>query len=181
MARMARGSITTVSQYLSSLPPERREVVAAVRKVLRSRISKGFQETINWGMICYEIPLEKYPDTYNRQPLMFAALAAQKNHYGLYLMCVYPGGQELEALQRAFARAGRKLDMGKSCVRFKRLEDIPLDDIGEIVGSLSPGQFIARYEAIRDRPQAAATKKPSAKAKSSAARKGPRAAAKAKK
>src|SRR6185369_13191065 len=97
---------------------DRRAVVAAVRKIILKNLPKGFQETINWGMISYEVPLERCPETYNGQPLSYAALAAQKNYYGLYLMPVY-GNKKLETFLRdAFKKAGKKLDMGKACVRF---------------------------------------------------------------
>jgi hypothetical protein len=100
-------------------------------------------------MISFEIPLEAYPRTYNGQPLSYAALAAQKNHYALYLMAVYgdPAGEA--QLREAFAQAGKKLDMGKSCVRFRKLEDVPLDVIGEIIASTPPDELIATYERSR--------------------------------
>jgi hypothetical protein len=148
---MARSSAATVEEYLEELPEERRAVVAAVREAILRGLPGGYSETMNWGMISYEVPLERYPDTYNGQPLSLAALAAQKNHYALYLMCVY-GDPEMERrLRDGFQAAGKKLDMGKSCVRFRRLEDLPLDVIEEIVAATPPEAFIARYEANRRR------------------------------
>ena len=112
-------------------------------------LPRGYRESMNWGMVCYEVPLEKYPDTYNGQPLGYAALAAQKNYIALHLMCAYQDSELEKKLREGFARAGKKLDMGKSCIRFKKLEDLPLDVIGELVATLTPEQFIARYEAAR--------------------------------
>lgn len=148
---MAKSAAATVDQYLAELPAERREIVAAVREMILRHLPVGYQETINWGMISYEIPLAQYPTTYNGQPLGYLALAAQKNYYALYLLRVN-GDAELEGrLKEAFSRAGKKLDMGKACLRFRKLTDVPWDAIGEIVASTSPAQYIAHYEAARQR------------------------------
>ncbi|HEY0140599.1 MAG TPA: DUF1801 domain-containing protein [Thermoanaerobaculia bacterium] len=141
---------TTVDAYLAELPEERRQVVAAVRDLIIRNLPKGYRETISSGMISYCVPLDDYPDTYNKQPLCYAALAAQKNYYALYLMSCYSGDQE-QALRDGFAKAGKKLDMGKSCVRFKKLEDLPLDVIGKVIGSTPPQEFTQQYEASRAR------------------------------
>ncbi len=146
---MVRSEATTVRDYLAALPPERREVIAAVREVVVRNLPDGYREAMNWGMISYEIPLERYPETYNGQPLGYAALAAQKNHYALYLYCAYTDPEEEERLREGFQRAGKRLDMGKSCVRFKRLDDLPLEVIGAAVASTPPEAFIARYEEAR--------------------------------
>ena len=146
---MVQSKATTVEQYLEELPPERREVVSEVRKTILENLPEGYAESMNWGMISYEIPLEDYPDTYNGQPLGYLALAAQKRYYSLYMMGVY-GDQEQEAkLNEGFKEAGKKLDMGKSCVRFRKLEDVPLDVIGELVASTPPQAMIAQYEKSR--------------------------------
>jgi hypothetical protein len=146
---MAKSGATTVEGYLQELPEERREVVSAVRGVVLSHLPAGYQETMSWGMISYELPLERYPDTYNGQPLAFAALAAQKNHYSLYLNCVYQDPEGESRLREEFRKAGKKLDMGKSCVRFKKLDDLPLDVIGRVIAGTPPEEFIAGYEAAR--------------------------------
>jgi uncharacterized protein YdhG (YjbR/CyaY superfamily) len=148
---MARSAATTVADYLAALPAERREVITEVRKVIRRNLPKGYQEVMNWGAITYELPLERYPDTYNGQPLCYAALAAQKNHFALYLMTVY-GDKKLEQeLRDAFEQAGKKLDMGKSCVRFKSVDQLPLDAIGRIIAAVPPDKYIAVYEKSRRR------------------------------
>ncbi len=146
---MPRSSATTVKEYLDELSADRRSVVSAVRKVILRHLPKGYRESMNWGMISYEVPLERYPNTYNGQPLSYAALAAQKNYFALYLMCVYQDPNQEAWLKKAFKKAGKKLDMGKSCVRFRKVEDLPLHVIGKIVASTTPEEFIARYEASR--------------------------------
>jgi len=104
---------------------------------------------MNWGMISYEIPLERYPNTYNGQPLSYVALAAQKSYYALYLTSAYPDSEQGKQLVEAFKRAGKKLDMGKSCLRFKTLDDLPLDAIARVVASMPPEKWIAQFEAAR--------------------------------
>ena len=146
---MVSSSATSVEEYLNELPEDRRQVISAVREVILRNLPEGYQEAMNWGMISYEIPLERYPETYNSQPLSYLALAAQKRHYALYLMCVYGNEKQENWLRNEFQRAGKRLDMGKSCVRFRKLEDLPLAAIGQVVASLSPTEFIARYEASR--------------------------------
>ncbi len=146
---MASSSAATVEEYLGELPSERREVVSAVRDVVLRNLPEGYRESMGFGMIGWGIPLERYPDTYNKQPLGYAALAAQKNHYALYLSCVYQDPQAEAAFRQAFAEAGKKLDMGKSCVRFRRLEDLPLDVIGRTIAATPPEELIRQYEASR--------------------------------
>jgi uncharacterized protein YdhG (YjbR/CyaY superfamily) len=146
---MARSNAATVEQYLAELPPERREVVSTMRDLVRRNLPKGYAETMNWGMISYEIPLERYPNTYNRQPLSYVALAAQKNYYALYLTSAYQDSEQGKQLAEAFKRAGKKLDMGKSCLRFKTLDDLPLDVIARVVASTPPEKWIAQFEAAR--------------------------------
>ena len=146
---MARSEATKVEDYIAELPPERSEVVAAVRRVIRKHLPKGYVETMNWGMIAYEVPLSRYPDTYNGQPLMYLALAAQKNNYALYLTCVNSDKARESELRQAFLDAGKKQDMGKSCVHFRKIDDLPLPAIGRIIASTPVDAFIARYEASR--------------------------------
>jgi hypothetical protein len=144
---MVSSKAATVDDYLAELPPERRSIVASVRDLVRRNLPEGYQETMNWGMISYEIPLERYPDTHNKQPLSYAALAAQKNFYTLYLNNVYQDAGRKKWLEREFKKAGKKLDMGKSCLHFKQLEDLPLDVIARVIASTPPQQFIEQYAA----------------------------------
>jgi hypothetical protein len=146
---MVSSKAKSVADYLKELPPERRRIIAAVRSVIRKNLPRGYREVMGWGMISYGIPLARYPDTYNGQPLCYAALAAQKNHYAVYLMSVYGGTAEENRLRQDFDKAGKKLDMGKCCVRFKHLEDVSLPAIGRAVRSTSVEEFIRRYEAAR--------------------------------
>lgn len=139
----------TVEEYLAQLPPERRAVVAAVRRLVLEHLPAGYVESIDWGMICWGIPLARYPETYNGRPLGYVALAAQKSHCSLHLLSVYADSKQERELRAAFARAGKRLDMGRSCVRFRRLEDLELDAIGRIIASTPPEAWIARYEASR--------------------------------
>ena len=149
---MKAKSASTVEEYLAELPEERREVVSRVRKVVLKNLPKGYRESVSWGMISYEIPLEKYPDTYNKKPLCYVALAAQKNYYALYLMGAYAKPGQAEALAAAFAKAGKKLDMGKSCLRFKKVEDLPLDAIGKIIAGVPPDEMIQYARTARAKP-----------------------------
>lgn len=146
---MARSSAATVEEYLAELPAERREVVAAVRDVIRRNLPAGYDEQIRSGLISYEIPLSRHPKTYNGQPLMYAALAAQKNYYAVYLMSVYATTAEPAWFATEYAKTGKKLDMGKSCVRFKTLDDLPLELIGRVIAATPPEKFIALVETSR--------------------------------
>jgi hypothetical protein len=146
---MVKSNAATVQEYLEQLPPERRTVIEAVRTVLLQHLPAGYREAMNWGVINYEIPLEDFPDTYNGQPLTYVALAAQKNHFALYLMCAYGDGKHATWLADQFKKAGKKLDMGKSCLRFKKLDDLPLEVIGQLVARVTPEKYIAFYKASR--------------------------------
>jgi uncharacterized protein YdhG (YjbR/CyaY superfamily) len=141
-----RSEATTVEQYLSELPADRREAIEAVRSVILENLPDGYEEVMNWGMIAYEVPLEVYPDTYNNQPLAFAALASQKNHMAVYLTGIYISDEAREEFEAAYRATGKRFDAGKSCVRFRKLDDLPLDLIGETVASLPMEQLIARVE-----------------------------------
>jgi hypothetical protein len=146
---MAASAATTVDEYLAELPPGRADVVRTVRDVILGHLPAGFAETMDWGMISYEIPLERYPDTYNGRPLQALGLAAQARHYALYLNTVYTSPALQQGLRDSYALAGRRLDMGKSCLRFKGFADIDLDVIGELVAAVGTDDFIATYEAGR--------------------------------
>ena len=146
---MASSTAATPEQYLAELPGERSAVVAVVRDVIREHLPDGYEEAMRWGMLCYEIPLARYADTYNGQPLGYVGLAAQKHYYALYLMFEHADPGAEERLRAGFAAAGKKLDLGKSCLRFRNLDDLPLDVIAEAVAAVTPEAYIARYEASR--------------------------------
>ena len=144
-----RSDAGTVEEYLESLQPQRRDVVSAVRDVINEALPPGYVEGIAFGMIGWSVPLERFPDTYNGQPLSYVALAAQKRYYSLYLNAVYTGSAEEDEFRRRWEATGRKLDMGKSCVRFKRLDDLDLDLVSEVVASTSTDAFIQQYKQTR--------------------------------
>lgn len=142
----------TVKEYMDSLPPDRKKAIAAVRKVLLANLPQGYKEVMAYGMIGYVVPLKRYPQGYGedkKTPLPYAGLASQKNHMSLYLMCTY-GNKDLDKwFRKAYAASGKKLDMGKGCVRFKKLEDLPLDVVGKVIAKVSVDAFIATYRRAR--------------------------------
>lgn len=146
---MASSKASTVARYLAELPPERRAEIAKVRAVVRKHLPAGYREVMNWGMIAYEVPLSRHPDTYNGQPLCYAGLAAQKRYSALYLTGVYTDPALAAMLKEGFRKAGKKPDMGKCCIRFQRAEDLPLAVIGRIVAKTSVAKFIAAHESRR--------------------------------
>ena len=162
---MTRSDAATPAQYLAELPADRRAVVARVRDLVNAHLPAGYEESVGWGMICWGIPLARYPDTYNGQPLGYVALAAQKHYYALYLTCLYMDAEQTDRFARAFAAAGKKLDMGKSCLRFRDIGDLPLDVIGETIARTTPDEYIRMYEHARAGTATArkATKQPASK------------------
>jgi hypothetical protein len=148
-----QSNATTVEEYLAGLPENRRHAIGAVRDVINAHLPAGYAESIAFGMIGWGIPLEDYPDTYNGKPLAYAALASQKNHLSVYLMGLYSDGPEESWFRQQYAERGLRLDMGKSCVRFKRLDQVPLDVLGGAIERIPVGEFIARYEAARATPR----------------------------
>jgi hypothetical protein len=154
---MPQKEAATPAAYLASVEPTQRKQLETVRRVIKRSLPKGYREGMNWGAIVYEVPLSSYPDTYNGRPLCYVALAAQKGYCSLYLMGVYGSRSLKEELQNGFRSAGKKLKMGKSCVRFRAADELPLDVIGGIVAKVPVDEFIARAEDARS-----ARKKPRA-------------------
>lgn len=144
-----RSEANTVKQYLVELPEERRSTVEAARKVILDHLPAGYEEVMNWGMITYQVPLDSYPDTYNGKPLMYAALASQKNYISLYLTGVYLDETARKSFIEQYRLTGKKLDMAKSCVRFRKLEDLPLPLIGEAIAAYDVASFVSRVESAR--------------------------------
>jgi hypothetical protein len=136
----------TVESYLAALPDDRRDAIAAVRKVVLDHLPEGFEEVMQYGMISYVVPFERFRDTYNGSPLTVASLASQKRHMALYLMGVYGEDGAQEWLRERWAATGKKLDLGKSCLRFKRLDDLALDVVGEAIARTSVADLIAAHE-----------------------------------
>jgi hypothetical protein len=146
---VAASKATTVSQYLSELPDDRRVEIEKVRDLVNDALHAGYREGLSYGMIGWVIPLEDYPATYNKQPLAYAGLAAQKNYNSLYLNCLYASPERTQRLKAAAAAAGKKLDMGKSCIRFKKADDLALEAIREEIASTTPEEYIRIYQEAR--------------------------------
>jgi len=165
----------TVEEYLADLPADRRQALEVLRKVFRDNLDPRIEEGMQYGMIGYYVPHSIFPAGYHcdpKQPLPFACLASQKNHMSLYSMHLYGEPRLLAWFQEAWAATGRKLDMGKSCIRFKRLEDLALDVVAELLRRSSLPEYLAAYEASRDGSS-------SSPRKSAMAAKGPKKSAKA--
>jgi len=146
---LMRSSASTVEEYLGELSEERRAAIGAVRQVILKNLPEGYEEVMSWGMITYQVPLETYPDTYNKKPLMYAALAAQKNHMAVYLTAIYMNEKASREFETAYRATGKQYDVGKSCVRFKELADLPLELIGESIASLQVSEFVDRVNDAR--------------------------------
>ncbi len=144
---MVSSKAETVEEYLGELTDDRRDAIAEVRETILANLPDGYVEAMSWGMISYEVPLETHPDTYNNKPLMYAALASQKNHMAVYLTTVYGDDDTKDWFAERYRATGKRLDMGKSCVRFKKLDQLPLDLIGEVIAKTPVDEFIATVEA----------------------------------
>ena len=144
-----RSAARTVREYLAGLPADRRTAISAVRKVIRDNLPDGYSEAMNWGMITYhQVPLATCPDTYNGQPLMYAALASQKNHMAVYLTGIYTSEGSRAAFEAAYRATGKRFDVGQSCVRFRTLADLPLPLIGETIASLPAAALVERVRQV---------------------------------
>lgn len=142
---------TTVEQYLAELPEDRRHAISAVREVILKNLPKGYEEGMQYGMIAYYVPHSIYPKGYHcdpKQPLTYAALASQKNYMSIYLMCEYGHTDNREKFVEAYKASGKKLDMGKSCVRFKKLDDLPLEVIGDAIGRVPVDTYVSMVESV---------------------------------
>lgn len=140
----------TVARYLAELPLDRRASVQAVRKVILKNLPRGYEEGMQYGMISYYVPHTIYPDGYHcdsKQPLPFVSLASQKNHLSLYMMCIYGESDHAAWFHAELAKTGEKLDMGKACIRFKKVDDLPLDLIGRAIKRIPVKTYIDWYEA----------------------------------
>lgn len=147
----AKRSSSAVTTFLSRLPAERRREVARVRDVVRRHLPSGYEEVISKNMLVYQVPLERYSDTYNGHPLWYVALASEKTYLSLHLMPVYGDTAQAQRLKDRFEAAGKKLDMGKACIHFRTADDLALDVIGEIVASTSLDRWVQIAQAARRR------------------------------
>lgn len=142
----------TVSEYLSELPPDRADAVRRVRAVIKKNLPKGYEETMQYGMISYVVPLSVYPAGYLGKkdvPLPYVSLASQKNHMAVYLLNIYASPESEKWFFEAYKKSGKKMDVGKSCVRFKKLDDLPLDVIGKAVAKTPVKDWISLHEQNR--------------------------------
>ncbi|HUE79706.1 MAG TPA: DUF1801 domain-containing protein [Sphingomicrobium sp.] len=146
---MARSNASTPEAYLVELEPARAAEIARVRDAVNAAMPDGFEERMAWGMISWDVPLEVSGPTYNKQPLVYAALAAQKNYNALHLNGIYVSEERSRRLVQAFANAGLKLDMGKSCIRFRKADDLAMDAVAREIGSMTPREFAALAPAPR--------------------------------
>ncbi|MEM8557990.1 MAG: DUF1801 domain-containing protein [Bacteroidota bacterium] len=144
-------TVPSVDDFLATLPDDRRTALDAVRATILDRLPEGVEEAMQGTMVAYQVPLTTYPDTYNGKPLMMAALASQKRHMAVYLMGIYADEATRNDFEAAYRATGKRFDVGKSCVRFRTLDDLPLDVVGDAVAAVDVPTFIARYEAARKR------------------------------
>lgn len=140
----------TPDQYVSALPPDRQELVSAIRAVINQNLPADVEEGMQYGMIGWYLPHRVYPAGYHcdrKQPVPYAGLASQKQAVSVYLFCVYVDSELSAWFQDEYRKTGKRLDMGKGCVRFKKLADVPLDLLGQVIRKMPADQFLARYEA----------------------------------
>jgi len=140
---------TTVEDYLADLPEDRYEALTELREVILDNLPDGYEENMNFGMITYEVPLEAYPDTYNGKPLMYAALASQKNHFAVYLSGIYQDSERRDDFLEAYRETGKRLDVGQSCVRFRKIEDVPFEVVGDAIAAVPMEEFVAVAKEFR--------------------------------
>lgn len=140
----------TPDEYIAGLPDDRKDAISALRKAINDNLPKGFKEGMSYGMIGWVVPLETYPAGYHcdpSQPLPFMSIASQKNHIAIYSMCVYSDNSLMEWFREAWPQySSKKLDMGKSCIRIKKPNDVPLELIGKLASKVTPQQWIELYE-----------------------------------
>ena len=142
----------TVSAYLAELPADRRKSIEQVRKVILKSLPKGYEEMMQYGMIGYAVPLSLYPQGYHckkDEPLPFISLASQKNNMAIYFFCLYQNAAEKAQFVKEYKASGKTLDMGKSCIRFKKPEDLALDVIGKAIARTPVKKFVQTYEKAR--------------------------------
>jgi hypothetical protein len=146
---MPSAAAPTAAAFLAALPAARREPFGRVRDLILAHLPAGYEEAVTGRMLCYQVPLAKYPDTYNQRPLWYAALASEKSYLSLHLMSVYADPGQLARLKAGFKAAGKKLDMGKACIHFQAVDDLPLSLIGELIGAIPLAKWVAIAKSAR--------------------------------
>ncbi|MEZ6036486.1 MAG: DUF1801 domain-containing protein [Planctomycetota bacterium] len=176
---MVQSKAATVAQYLAELPHDRREALETIRQVILANVDGDIEEGMAYGMITYSVPHRVFPAGYHcdpRQALPYAMLAAQKNHLAIYMMGLYIDVDDGRWFEKAWKATGKKLDIGKSCVRFKRVDDVPLEVLAEALRRMPSRRYVAAYQAIlagrgKTAPARKATKKAAKKAAKTATKK----------
>ncbi len=146
---MVQSKAKTVSQYIDELPDDRKVIIKKLRDAIKKNLPSGYKEMMEFGMICYVVPLTTYPETYNDKPLVYCALASQKQYVSLYLSCVYVDKKTRLEFEQSYRKSGKKLNAGASCVRFKTLEEIPFEVVRKAIKKFRVKQFIDIYENSR--------------------------------
>jgi uncharacterized protein YdhG (YjbR/CyaY superfamily) len=136
-----RSDAKTVDEYLAALPPERRAVIDTVLDVVRRNMPSGYEEAMSWGVISWQVPLTTARKMYKDHPFVYASLAAQKNYYVVYLMPIMDA-KRATAFEAAYRATGKRYDVGKCCVRFRSLDQLPLDLIGRTIAEIEVAQFL---------------------------------------
>ena len=157
---------TTVKAYIDALPADRKKALQKVRSTINKHLPKGYKEGIQYGMPGWYVPHSLYPGGYHCDPKIgvpFAGLASQKNHMSLYLMCIYGSDKHRTWFEKAYAKSGKKLDMGKACVRFKTLDDLPLDVIGQAIARVPVKEYVSVYETMDPRAGGGSKRAPAKK------------------
>jgi len=148
---MMKHSANTIDEYLAGLPDDRRAALETIRKTINENTDTKFEEGMQYGMPAWYVPHSVYPDGYHcdpKQPVPFASIASQKNHMAIYLFCIYCIPGEVEKFAEEWKATGKKLDMGKSCVRFKKIEDVPFDVLGRTIKRATVKRFLDHYTEV---------------------------------
>ncbi len=164
-----RIAAASVQDYLSKLPEDRRAALQTVRETILKNLDPGYEEGIQYGMIGYYVPHSLFPAGYHcdpKQPLPFAGLASQKNYMSVYLMCTYGNSEYGKWFLDAWKKTGKKVDMGKSCIRFTKVEDLALDVIGEAIRRIPAKAYVKHYQKLRAEMENRPSKPAARKAKS---------------
>jgi Domain of unknown function (DU1801) len=151
-------NVKTPAQYIASLPADRAKTIATMRAFINKHIPRGYDECMVWGSIGWTIPLSRYPDTHNKQPILYVGTSSQKNYCVLYLMGVFWSASQHEQLKAAFKAVGKKLDIAGCCVNFKSLDDLPLEAIGKLIAEIPSEKWIEMYEETRMKTKAGKAK-----------------------
>ena len=149
-----KSTAKTVTEYIAALPIERQKEISLVREMILTHLPKGYEEVMQYGMIGYVVPLRIYPKGYDvkkLEPLPFLGLASQKNYISLHLMCLYSDAHTEAQFRKNYAKSGKKLEMGKSCIRFKKASDLALDVLGNLIANISVEKWIHTYETARQK------------------------------